>query len=98
MDIRELQGEVNSRWERQLDNPCHKSADAGHALIHLTKALGKVASALNDAEHEGRGLRPGEVDKYLADLVICAVRFGKGVVDLDAAVTLRLAEKFASSF
>lgn len=94
MDIKTLQQEVNTRWEKQLDNPCHKSADAGHALVHLTKALGKVASALNDAEHEHREVRPGEVDKYLADLVICASRFGHGVVDLDAAVTSRLAEKF----
>lgn len=94
MDLTTLQSEVNARWEKQLGNPCHKSADATHALVHLTKALGKVASALNDASHEDRDVADPEVGKYLADLVICAARFGKGVVDLDAAVTLRLAEKF----
>ncbi len=94
MEIHKLQAEVNERWDRQLDNPCHRSADAGHALVHMTKALGKVASALNDAEHEGRSLQPGEVDKYLADLVICAARCGRGIVDLDAACAARLAEKF----
>ena len=94
MDLKKLQDEVNARWALQLDNPCHRSADANHALVHLTKALGKLASALNDAEHEQRETRADEVSKYLADLVICAARFGDGVVDLDAACAARLAEKF----
>jgi hypothetical protein len=64
MGISKLQDEVNARWSRQLSNPCHKSADAQHALVHLTKALGKLASALNESEHESRGLRPDEVGKY----------------------------------
>lgn len=94
MDIQRLQDEVNKRWELQIGNPCHHSADANHALVHLTKALGKIASALNDAEHEHRTPRPEEIDKYLADLVICASRFGHNIVDLDAACVARLAEKF----
>ncbi len=94
MDLSQLQDEVNRRWAQQLGNPCHTSADAGHALVHMTKALGKVASALNDAEHDRRAPRSDEIAKYLADLVICAARFGHGVVDLDAACKARLAEKF----
>jgi len=94
MDIKQLQEQVNSRWELQLNNPCHRSADANHALVHMTKALGKLASALNDAEHEERALESEEVSKYLADLVICASRFGNKFVDLDAACQARLAEKF----
>lgn len=94
MDLKQLQREVNARWALQLGNPCHQTADATHALIHLTKALGKVASVMNDAAHDQRTLRPGEVDKYLADLVICAARCGDGIVDLDAACVARLAEKF----
>jgi len=94
MDLIDIQDEVNARWNLQLGNPCHRSADANHALIHLTKALGKVASAMNDAEHEQRSLQPEEVRKYLADLVICAARFANGLVDLDRAVIDRLAEKF----
>jgi hypothetical protein len=94
MDLSKLQAEVNRRWALQLDNPCHASADADHAFVHLTKALGKIASAMNDAAHEKRRLRYDEVAKYLADLVICAARFGEDVVDLDAACVARLAEKF----
>jgi hypothetical protein len=94
VNIKALQDEVNRRWDLQSGNPCHQSSDANHALVHMTKALGKLASAVNDAEHEERLLRPSEVEKYLADIVICAARFGSGLVDLDAACTDRLAEKF----
>lgn len=94
MDLKELQNEVNNRWSLQVNNPCHHSADAHHALIHLTKAIGKLASAVNDAEHENRPLRADEVQNYLADLVICSARFGHGVVDLETACISRLAEKF----
>lgn len=94
MEINELQGIVNYRWALQTDNPCHRSADANHALIHITKAAGKLASALNDAEHEQRPLKSEEVAKYLADLVICSARFSKNIVDLEAACVERIAEKF----
>lgn len=94
MDLRTLQNEVNRRWPKQTNNPCHSSADAAHALVHITKAAGKVAAALNDAQHEGRDVRDREVSKYLADLVICAARFGDGFVDLEHACIQRLAEKF----
>jgi len=94
MDLKKLQQKVNGWWASQTDNPCHGS-DAHHALVHMMKALGKVASAMNDAEHEERALRSGEVDKYLADLVICAARLGGDVVDLDEACALRIAEKFS---
>ena len=97
MDIRKLQDEVNSRWPQQLDNPCHRSADAAHALLHLMKAVGKLATAQNDAEHERRSLHGDAVGKYLADLVICAARFADGIVDLDVACQARLAEKFSAS-
>jgi hypothetical protein len=94
MRIDELQAEVNRRWGSQEGNPCSESSEAGHALVHLMKALGKVASAVNDAEHEKRVLRPDEVEKYLADLVICSARLGNGVVDLNEACHKRLGEKF----
>lgn len=94
MDIKKLQEEVNNRWSVQLNNPCHSSADANHSLIHLTKALGKLASALNDSAHEHRDFHPKEVEKYLADLVICAARFSSNTIDLNAACVSRLEEKF----
>lgn len=93
MDIKKLQDEVNARWGSQDYNLCHVS-DTSHALVHMTKALGKIASAVNDAEHEQRAPKAEEVEAYLADLVICAARFAHGVVDLDVACAARLAAKF----
>lgn len=96
MDISDLQDDVNARWEKQEANPCHGS-DANHALVHMTKAIGKIAAAMNDAEHDRRSPIADEVAKYLADLVICASRFAYGSgVDLDEAVKQRLFEKFPS--
>lgn len=97
MEIKKLQETVNERWSMQLGNPCHRSADANHALLHLTKALGKIAAATNDAEHEQQSLRSEEVEKYLADLVICAARFSHGIVDLETACLKRVSEKFPIS-
>lgn len=94
MDISELQRQVNSRWELQIDNPCHTSADAGHALLHIAKAFGKLASALNDSQHERREFTEPEVAKYAADLVICTARFCGKTVDLNAACESRVSEKF----
>lgn len=93
MDLKTLQEEVNGRWGSQDYNLCHRS-DANHALVHMTKALGKIASAVNDAEHEQRACNAKEIEKSLADLVICAARFANDIVDLDAACIARLAEKF----
>ncbi len=93
MDIRKLQEEVNDRWARQADNPCHGS-DAGHVLVHMMKALGKLASALNDAEHEGRALSWTQINKPLADVVICAARFAGDDCDLENACKDRIREKF----
>lgn len=97
MDLKQLQEEVNARWSKQLGNPCHQSAGVEHALIHLTKALGKLASILNDAQHEERKIQPEEVAKYLADLVICASRFAEhSGVNLNEACDKRLSDKFSS--
>lgn len=94
MTVSDLQMVVNERWSRQLDNPCHTSADAAHALLHITKAVGKLAAATNDAQHANREIRHDEVAKYLADIVICAARFANGVVNLDTVCAARIAEKF----
>lgn len=93
MDIKTLQVEVNARWGSQDVNLCHGS-DTNHALVHLMKALGKVSSALNDAEHEKRVPTAKEIGKNLADLVICTARFAHGITDLDEECVSRLAEKF----
>lgn len=69
--------------------------DFGHALLHVTKASGKLASMVNDAEHSGCDFK--EAAPYIADLVICALRMANtcpgGVIDLQKAVVDRIESK-----
>jgi len=65
----------------------------GHALLHVLKAAGKLAAVVDNAEHSGSEFTPEEVDRFLADLVICAARMANTCpgrrIDLDAAVISR---------
>lgn len=66
-----------------------------------SKASGKLAGIVNDAEHGGVDWASpntrDEVAKYVADLVICALRLAtvhpEGQLDLQAAVENRLKSK-----
>lgn len=76
--------------------------DYAHAYLHVQKALGRLADALDSADHLDNVVAafaahpPGA--KYLADIVICAVRMAntnpEGPIDLERAIRDRLAEKF----
>lgn len=81
--------------------------DFAHGLLHLQKAIGKIANVVDDADHTEnvRGAflaedlsSPTVVDKYLADIVIIACRMANvcpgTVIDLQEAIDRRLIEKF----
>lgn len=71
--------------------------DFAHAALHIQKALGKIASVINDAEHGGHDFNRKSLDIYVADLVICALRMANtcpsGKFDLQEAVIQRLEDK-----
>jgi len=73
--------------------------DFGHALLHVHKAAGKLAAVVNDAEHGGSEFKPEEVDRFIADLVVCALRMANTIpgrhLDLEAAVLDRIKTKNA---
>jgi hypothetical protein len=101
VNIRELQTKLP--WgmaysELFIRNPCiHK--DFQHALVHVAKASGKLWTMVESADHtiNTQNFPKAEVEKYLADLVICAIRMANtnpsGLVDLEAAVIHRLESK-----
>lgn len=66
----------------------------GHALLHAQKACGKLAAVINDAEHQGSNFNPEEVDRFIADLVVCALRMASTIpgrhLDLEAEVVARI--------
>lgn len=68
--------------------------DFGHALVHVLKAAGKLASLVDDAEHGGCSFAPEQTDRYIADLVISALRLANTVpgrtVDLEDVVIDRI--------
>jgi hypothetical protein len=97
MTIEELQEYVKKAWTNESYSPefngsgiAHK--DFGHALVHVTKAAGKLAAIVDDADHG----KPCQDDpgKYLADLLICAARAANAQgINLASVLNLRLVSK-----
>jgi len=103
MTIKDLQTNLpwTIRYSRDFRaSPCsHK--DFAHALHHVSKAAGKLHALADDMDHdretaEDSALRD-KYGKYIADLVVCALRlsntFPGGVLDLERAVIDRIESK-----
>lgn len=96
MDLKTLQSEINARWGAHDTNPRPRTQE--HCFVHLVKALGKVANAVEEADHEQRAVRGDEVKSYLADLVICTARYAEQCgIDLDTICRERIEDKFKSA-
>ena len=101
--LRELQSGLpwTAHYHRDFRATPMTHKDFGHALLHIHKAGGKLAAIIDDAEHGGYEwadpAKRAEVEKYVADMVICALRMANtcpdGVIDLQRAVEARLASK-----
>jgi len=103
MEIRELQ--TNLPWTIKYSrdyrsNPMtHK--DFAHALTHIGKATGKLHALVDDMDHDREIATNPKLrsmyGKYVADLVICALRmantFPGGVIDLQQEVITRIEKK-----
>ncbi len=106
-ELREIQLTLpwSTHYSREFKaNPIpHK--DFAHALTHVSKAAGRLHGLVDEMDHnrevsDNPNLRQ-EYQKFLADLVICALRmantFPGGVVDLERAVLERLRDKNPST-
>jgi RES domain-containing protein len=101
--IRELQSSLpwTAHYHRDFRSTPMTHKDFGHALLHIHKASGKLAAIIDEAEHAGFDwadpAKRAQVEKYVADMVICALRMANtcpdGVLDLQAAVERRLVAK-----
>ena len=101
--LRELQASLpwTAHYHRDFRASPMTHKDFGHALLHIHKAGGKLAAVLDDAEHGGvEWADPAvraDVSKYVADMVICALRMANtcpdGLIDLQRAVEDRLTAK-----
>lgn len=97
--IKDLQVKLpwTTHYHRDFRSSSMTHKDFGHALLHIHKAAGKLAAIIDNAEHGGSEFKPEEVDPYIADLVICALRMANTcpgrVIDLEAAVIDRIEKK-----
>ena len=101
--VRELQSSLpwTAHYHRDFRANPQTHKDFGHALLHILKAAGKLAAIVDDAEHGGYDWadlsKRADVEKYVADMVICALRMANtcpdGVIDLQRAVDERLTSK-----
>lgn len=94
--LRELQTQlpwtIHYHHDFRASPMAHK--DFGHALLHVVKATGKLAEIINNAERKGSEFTSAEVDPYIADLVVCALRLANTIpgriLDLQQAVEKRI--------
>lgn len=106
MNIRYIQH--NLPWKMPYGKAFDESAamhkDFQHALVHIVKAVGKLSAMIENADHDRASLKEtfprAEVEKYLADLIICAMRMAntppddlRERIDLEDAVLNRIEEK-----
>lgn len=101
--LRELQSSLpwTAHYHRDFRANPQTHKDFAHALLHIHKAGGKLAAIIDDAEHGGfdwdKPEKRTEVGKYIADMVICALRMANtcpdGVMDLQRLVEDRLVAK-----
>jgi len=97
--LRELQTKLpwTIHYHRDFRASPMAHKDFAHALLHVQKACGKLAAVVNDAEHGGSEFTQDEVDRYVADLVVCALRMANTcpgrMIDLQKAVVDRIESK-----
>ncbi len=97
--IRELQTKLpwTIHYHRDFRASPMAHKDFAHELLHVQKACGKLAAVVNDAEHAGSEFKADEVDCYVADLVVCALRMANTcpgrTIDLQKAVVDRIEGK-----
>lgn len=99
LSIRDLQTQLpwTVHYHRDFRASPMTHKDFGHALLHVFKAAGKLAALVNDSEHGGCEFASEETDRYIADLVVCALRMANTcpgrVIDLERAVVERIETK-----
>jgi hypothetical protein len=99
LTIRELQTNLpwTGHYHRDFRSNPEVSKDFNHAITHVVKACGGLCTVIDNAQHGGSEFKPEEIDKYVADLVICALRMANTcpgrVIDLQHIVEVRIEEK-----
>jgi len=97
MNLRDIQTSlpwtIKYSQDYRLNPQAHK--DFAHAITHALKALGKLSEIVDDLDH--RRDSELEPDKYISDLVICALRMANAypgrMIDLESNLINRIETK-----
>jgi len=101
-NVQRLQEGLKKLWTNELySEKFNKSPlvykDFDHALKHVLKAGVRLLEMVEEADHGGSHFEIPAVEKYVADLVICAVRLANvapnGALDLEKIVFDRIERK-----
>ena len=98
LTIRDIQKQLpwTIKYSRDFRANPQSHKDFAHALTHLVKASGKIASIVDDLDHRRESNELEGYEKYVADLVVCAIRMAKTSplpFDLHSAVIERIESK-----
>lgn len=100
--LRFLQNELPRIWTDELYSEEFKASrpktrDFQHTLLHVMKTVGKLATMVEEVDHGNASFDYKEVEKYLADVVICTIRLAiknpSGTIDLEQAIFDRIEKK-----
>lgn len=101
--LRELQTNLpwTIRYSQDFRSSPQTHKDFAHAMHHVSKAAGKLHGLTDDMDHDREVADDSTLrdryGKYVADLVVCALRlantFPGGTLDLQAAVQDRIENK-----
>lgn len=105
-NVRRVQDGIKKLWtgelySEQFKNSPVKHKDFDHALKHVLKAAVRLLERTEESDHSGATpLDAAFVEKYVADLVICAVRLANvnpsGPIDLENAIFDRIESKMGA--
>jgi hypothetical protein len=107
-DLAFMQSEIEKRWGSSEYGDAFLARkdpqrDAHHAALCIGKALGKLFWMLDDADHRDTDrvasvFEKHDLDKVIADIVICALRVGsrwpRNPINVAAAVKWRIDNQF----
>lgn len=104
-NIKLLQNGLKKLWTNELYSETFnaspiKHKDFDHALKHIRKAAQALENMTEEVDHQEMDLDPAAVRKYVADVIISAVRLANvcpsGEIDVEQAVFDRIERKMGA--
>ena len=88
VSIRDLQRRLpwTVKYSKDFRNNPQGHKDFAHALTHVIKAAGKLAEIVDNLDHNKEPNAFGDLEQYVSDLVVCALRMANTAPDWENQV------------